>query len=106
MPLLFDPDRANPETVRSLHAFFVESLEETLELVQNPRGRVIDPASLATAQELVEGALVLLRSPVERDAPSRAREVNVAYAAMIAAIDLVKSHTDMPRVPPPRPSSG
>ncbi|HLM92121.1 MAG TPA: hypothetical protein VK424_08800 [Thermoplasmata archaeon] len=106
MSLVNEPDRLPEavldELVRSLRA----DLEETEDLVRSPKGRVLDPASLVTAGELIEGARAVLDRSGPRSKAERAAEANLAYAVMLSVIDLVKSHTDVPRVPPPRKTSG
>jgi hypothetical protein len=67
---------------------------------------VRDPASLETARDLLEAALVRLGGTGERSRADLAAEVNLAYAAMLAALDLVKSHTDIPLVPTRRKDPG
>jgi hypothetical protein len=104
MPLVLEPEKLPNEVLVELRRSLREELAETLDLVANPRGRVLDPASLETARGLVEAALAVLDRPGERDARTLGREANLAYATMLAAIDLVKMHTDVPRVPPPRPA--
>ena len=104
MPLVREPERL-PETVlvellRSLR----HDLEESEALVQVPPARVHDPASLETAADLLRSARAVLDRP--RPGASRqelAEAANLAYAVVLAVTDLVKSHTDLPKVPPPRP---
>jgi hypothetical protein len=103
MPRLVDPEKVSAEAVAALRAQLLEDLAEILEMVRHPKGRVVDSASLVTAEELIEASLALLSVPGDRDPAGAAREANLAYATMVAGIDLVKSHTDVPRVPPPRP---
>ena len=71
-------------------------------MIASPRGRVLDPASLLTARELLDAAVQVLDRPGARTAAERAAEANLAYATMLSVIDLVKSHTDVPKVPPAR----
>ena len=104
MTLVLDPERLPRKVLEDLRRGLREDLTETLELVLQPRGRVLDPASLRTAEELLRAASSLLDRPGDRDVHALAAEANLAYASMLAAIDLVKSHTDVPQVPPPRPS--
>jgi hypothetical protein len=99
MPLVLDPGALPEPVLAQLLAGLRESLEETRELIEAPPARVLDPASLATALELVRSAEALLDRPGARDARTLADEANLAYAVMLASIDLVKSHTEMPRVP-------
>jgi hypothetical protein len=103
VPLVLDPASYSEETLRSLVRELREGLAETRELVDSPRGRVLDPESLRTARDLLDAAFAELDVPGSRDRDALARAANLAYASMLAATDLVKSHTDVPRVPPPRP---
>jgi hypothetical protein len=106
VPLVLDPESLPEAVLRSLHQTLSDDLAETLELVQHPRGAVRDPSSLATAEDLIASARGVFARPGARTVAELAAEANLAYATMLAAIDLVKSHTDVPRVPPPRPVKG
>jgi hypothetical protein len=106
MPLVLDPDSYSEGMLTGIVQDLREGLLETLELVRHPRGEVLDRASLGTAEELVTTTLAVLDRPGARDRHERAREANLAYAVMIATIDLVKSHTAVPRVPVRRPAPG
>jgi hypothetical protein len=100
MPIVLDPANLPPGTLRELLDGLKADLKEVLDhAVRQPRGKVIDPASLATAEELVRSAIALLDRPGTRDRATLAAEANLAYAVLLATIDLVKSHTDVPRVP-------
>ena len=105
MPLILEPDRLPATVIEQVRQELREGLTETLGSIHTPRGKVLDPASLETAAELVRSALVVLDRPGPRDARASAEESNLAYATLLAAIDLVKMHTDVPRVPPPRRSA-
>jgi hypothetical protein len=105
MPLVLDPASVPEAVLRELHRSLGEDLAETLELVRHPRGTVLDPASLATAEDLVQSTRAVLAAPGPRDRAQWAAEANLAYAALLATIDLVKSHTDVPYVPRARPPS-
>ena len=102
MPLVLHPDRLSQSVLEELHRSMREELTETLEALLHPRGAVRDPASLTTAEELVRAAMAVLDRSGPRDGRALAEESNLAYAAMLSAIDLLKSHTDVPRVPAPR----
>lgn len=102
MPLVLDPDRLPPGMLEDLCRELREGLSETLESILNPRGRVLDATSLDTAAELVRASMAILDRPGARSATGLGEEANLAYAATLAAIDLVKTHTDVPRVPAPR----
>ena len=102
MPLVLDPEKLPAVVLEQLHRELREGLAEALEMVATPKGRVLDPASLETAAELVRSAAALLDRPGSRPVSSLGDEANLAYATILAAVDLVKMHTDVPRVPPPR----
>jgi len=104
LPLVLDPDSLPEPILRGLLRSLREDLVETEELVRTPKGRVLDPASLETAHELLRSARAILDRSRRADRAGLAADANLAYAVMIAVIDLVKSHTDVPRVPPPRPA--
>jgi len=104
LPLVLDPDSLPEPILRGLLRSLRDDLAGTEELVRAPKGRVLDPASLETAHELLESARAILDRSRRRDRAGVAADANLAYAVMIAVIDLVKSHTDVPRVPPPRPA--
>jgi hypothetical protein len=103
VPLILDPARYSDGALEALAREFAESLREVREMVDSPRGRVLDPASLEAARALLDASLAAVDPPASGDKARLAAQVNLGYAAMVAAIDLVKSHTDVPRVPPPRP---
>ncbi len=102
MPLVLDPEHLPEETLRDLVRSLKADLAESIELVAQPRGRVRDPASLETARELALAAVAVLNRPGPRTRAELAVEANLAYATMLSVVDLVKSHTDVPRVPRPR----
>ncbi len=103
MPLVLDPTRLSRETLEQLHKTLRADLDETMQSVLRPRGAVRDPTSLETARELLEATMAVLDRFGDRTADELASEANLAYASLLVAVDLVKSHTDVPRVPPPRP---
>jgi hypothetical protein len=99
MPLIQDPNAFPRSTLVELRKSLRNDLEETRELIDQPVGRVLDPASLETANELLRSTLARLDLLVPTDAPALAADINIAYATLLAVIDLVKSHTDVPKVP-------
>jgi hypothetical protein len=99
MPLVLDPDRLPEATLRELARSLRQDLEELQETVDSPRGRVLDPASLEVAGELLRSAKARLDLPGRQDRAGWAADANLAYATLLAVIDLVKSHTDVPKVP-------
>ncbi len=104
MPLVIDPARHASARLAEMQRSFREDLTGTLELVRAPRGRVLDPMSLRTAEELLTETIALGDALAADgiDPGLLARFVNVQYAVLLAAIDLVKSHTEVPRVPAAR----
>jgi hypothetical protein len=102
VPLVLDPEKLPRDVLEELRRTLREDLAETLDAILYPPGAVRDPTSLETAQALVQAAMAVLDRPGARDPKALAEEANLAYATMLAAIDLLKSHTDVPRVPPPR----
>jgi hypothetical protein len=104
--LVNDPERYSESLLDELVRSLRTDLDDVEEMVREPRGRVLDPASLVTAGELLQGAKAMLDRAGARTRAERAAEANLAYATMLAVIDLVKSHTDVPRVPASRKASG
>ena len=102
-PLVLDPERLSEATLRELVAGLRQDLAEVREMADAPKGRVTNPGGLDAARALLEAALATLGRPGERDRAALAADANLGYAAMVSAIALVKSSTDVPRVPPPRP---
>ncbi len=96
------PKTALRTTVKQLRA----DLVETLETVQHPRGRVLDPVGLENAATLLSAAIAAIDRPGPREPRALALDANLGYAALVASIDLLKSHTDVPRVPARRGGDG
>ncbi|MFI5413020.1 MAG: hypothetical protein ACHQ0I_00290 [Candidatus Lutacidiplasmatales archaeon] len=105
MPLIFDSASVPASMLEELQRSLREDLLATQELVTQPAGTVRDPASLDTARDLLQSTLAVMDRPGDRTPEARVAEVNLAYATMVTVIDLVKSHTDVPRVPRKRPPS-
>ena len=80
-------------------AEFVETLAEMRTALADPSRPVRDPASLVTARELIDATLARVSGKGTRRRDELAANVNLSYATMVAVIDLVKSHTDGPRIP-------
>jgi hypothetical protein len=103
VPLVLDPRTLSRETLLTLVRQLRDDLAESRDLIRSPRGRVRDPSSLEAADALIVAALAVLdRDGGHLDSDALALHANLAYASLVAAIDLVKSHTDVPRVPAPR----
>jgi len=105
MPLVLEPKALARAALEELVKEMVEGLEELRPMATSPKARVIDPTSLLTARELLDAALATIRRPGERTDDELAADANLGYATQLAVLDLVKSHTDVPRVPRPRPKS-
>ena len=103
MPLLPDRIAVPLETLQAMHAEMREELTGLLEEIRHPPARVRDPASLLTAEELLRSTMAILTRPGSRPAAEIGDEINLGYGVLIATIDLLKSHTDVPRVPQHRP---
>ncbi len=99
MPLILDPDAYPEEVLRELARSLRADLEETRKLLDPPPDRIRDLASLETARSLLEATITTLSGRGPLDRRGLAADVNLAYAAMLSVIDLVKSHTDVPKVP-------
>jgi hypothetical protein len=104
MPLVLDPSGWDRERLLALIRMQLEGLEETLGRVQDLGPRWSDPTSLRTAIDLLEDAQALAQGALDRS-NAEPRELalvaNVEYDAMLAGIDLLKSHTDLAKVPRP-----
>jgi hypothetical protein len=99
MPLILDANAVPKGALRDTVQILRKDLEETLDTIRAPPGRVLDSAGLESAETLVRAALASIDRPGPREPRALALDANLAYAALVAAIDLVKSHTDVPRVP-------
>ena len=99
MTLILHPDGIPKVKLRGIVDQLHTELEETLETLQHPPGRVLDPASLETAEILIRATIASLNRPGPREPRALALDANLAYATLNAAVDLVKSHVDIPRVP-------
>ncbi|MGP8071705.1 MAG: hypothetical protein ACLPZM_01050 [Thermoplasmata archaeon] len=104
MSLVNDPENLPVSVLEELVRSLRTDLAETEEMVRSPKGRVRDPASLVTALDLIEGTKAILNRTGPRTPAERAAEANLTYATMLAVIDLIKSHTEVPRVPASRKS--
>jgi len=103
MPLVHDPRAFPRDVLVGLRRSLQDDLAETRRWVEEPTGRVLDPASLETASELLRSTVARLEVPGPDTPETLAADINLAYATLLAVIDLVKSHTDVPRVPQRRP---
>ena len=99
MVLVLDPMAIPPEVLEQLRRSLLEDLAETRELLRHPPGKVRDPTGIEAAAQLLETTIARLGTPGPPSPEAIAADANLAYATLIAVIDLVKTHTDMPRVP-------
>lgn len=105
MPLILNPATHSADSLREMLRMYQEEFREVLAGLEHPPGEVLHPLSLMTAAELVR-AVSALSTVVDRpdaEPAALAAMVNVQYDTMIAAIDLMKSHVEMPKVPFRRP---
>ncbi len=104
-PLLLDPtSRTEEELHEMLRTGREEFREFVVGLTSEPPGPVKEPLSLLTAADLLRDVVTLSERVDEPGADRRllAAMVNVQYNALLAAIDLMKSHVEIPTVPRPR----
>ena len=106
MPLVLDPDRYRDALLAELAGEFSEALVDMRTGLTHLTGRVLDPASIETARELMDAALARMGEGGHRTRTELAADANLGYATMVAVVDLVKSHTDVPRVPAPPKGRG
>lgn len=98
-PLVFDDTALTPAALDELFRSLRGELRETEEQIAHPRGKVLEPVGLETAGELVRSARAVLDGPGATTPEDLAHRANLAYAVLLAAVDLMKSHTDVPKVP-------
>ena len=79
--------------------------EEILAMVDDPPARVREPLGVVTAHDLLTAALAAARLRDDASAQEVAASVNLLYESGLAAIDLLKVHSEMPRVPRGRAAS-
>lgn len=72
---------------------------EILALVDAPPEPVREPLGIVTAHDLLTAALAAARPAADAEAAELATAVNLLYESSLAAIDLLKVHSAMPRVP-------
>jgi hypothetical protein len=103
LTLVRDPGKLPEGVLQELLRALLVDLEETEALVRLPPERVRDPASIETASDLLRSTRTALARPSAGASPEElAARANLAYAVLLAVIDLVKSHSDLPKVPVPR----
>jgi hypothetical protein len=102
MPLVLDPANHPVERLRELFVEQRTGLSEIQDRVASLPAEVRrDPASYRTLNDLLTDAQGVLDriDPATADAATLAAGANLGYSVMLSAIDLMKSHADMPTVP-------
>ena len=105
VPLILEPSQYDRPALQRLAEEMARGLDELRPMTVAPKAKVLDPQSLLTARELLDSALAVMRRAGERTNAELAADANLGYATSVAVLDLVKSHTDAPKVPPPRKST-
>jgi hypothetical protein len=107
MPLIVEPGGYSRESLLALLRETREGLDETLGNLDAWPHAVIDPLSFRTARDLLVDARALGEDLGAQASQDRlARVINVQYDVVLAAIDLMKSHSAVPsRVPRPSTTS-
>jgi hypothetical protein len=101
MPLVLDPDSLPREQLTAMLRASGTELAELLAMTDAPPAAVREPLGVLTAGDLLRAA-IRVGEAVDRpatDAATLAAALNLQYEAMLAAIDLVKMHTAMAKVP-------
>jgi hypothetical protein len=98
MPLIIDADRVPEATLRTMAKELTGELEEILASLAD-RGPAKDPLGVVTAADLLRSAIDLGHATEGAPVALTAAVVNVEYEALVASIDLIKSHFGLPTVP-------
>jgi len=98
MPLLLDPTTVPEATLRAMAKELQGELEEILASLAE-RGPAKDPLGIVTATDLLTAAIQLGRRTEGAPSALTAAVVNVQYEALVASIDLIKTHFGLPTVP-------
>jgi serine protease inhibitor len=101
MPILPGDTRATDEQLAALLRNHRAGIEEANSLILNPELPAREPLGLLTARDL-GAALVSLLDLAEAPEASRTLKIhviNASYDGILAMIDLVKSHSALPKVP-------
>ena len=105
MPNAPDAAALSQEGLASKHRELRANLVATGVLVRHVASALQNPASLDPAAALIQATIAILDRPGARSREETVREVNLSNAALVAVIDLVKSHADAPKQSRPKPSS-
>jgi len=93
-----DPSTLATKEPEALYDTTRAKVLSTSVLLRHLSAALHEPASLETASSLLVATLELLNRPGHRSRDELTREVSLANAALLAVIDLVKSHADAPGV--------
>jgi hypothetical protein len=99
MPLTPDPSSLDGDALQTLDETLHAKLVATRTLVGHLAPALHDPEALRAASDLLRSILALLDRPGPRTREELVREVDLSNAVLLAVIDLIKSHADVPRVP-------
>lgn len=101
MPLILDAGTHPIERLREMLRENQADFRETLAALDHPPGPVLDPMGLKNAGDLVRGVMALGDAIDRPEAEPKllAAMVNVQYETLVASIDLMKAHVDIPKVP-------
>ena len=101
MPLILDPAVLPLPELRKMSREMTEGLTGLAEWAADPKLPAREPLGVRAGAELFRAAAALGASAEEPSAtaPQVTAIVNAQYEAMIAGIDLVKMHSDLPKVP-------
>jgi hypothetical protein len=105
MPLNPDPSTLDEGALQALDEALHGKLVATRTLLGTLASALHDPSELETASDLLRAMLALLDRPGPRTREELVREVDLSNAALLAAIDLVKTYADQPRVHRAHPKS-
>lgn len=106
MPLVAEAPGWDRERLVELVRSQLEGVAETLERVRSEDVRWLEPTSRRTAEDLLEDVRRLGEAALAEPGADEAFLLNVAnvqYDAIVAGIDLLKSHSSLPKVPRPAP---
>ncbi|HEV2428894.1 MAG TPA: hypothetical protein VGV64_03485 [Thermoplasmata archaeon] len=106
MPLVLDPARWSRERLLSVLAEHREALVQLESRLSDAQGPMNSDGSRRTAVDLLRDVGALAQGAAtdpDLSAATLAAVVNVQYDVLLAAVDLMKSHSSLPMVPTGRP---
>ncbi|MCI4369226.1 MAG: hypothetical protein L3K09_06670 [Thermoplasmata archaeon] len=108
MPIILANSSQSDSQLRQMIRDTQEGLDELAERMADSGFPMVEPMGIYTARELL-GSVSELVASLSTKGSDRAELVRVAivqYDAMLAAIDLMKVHSSLPRVPRGASSAG